>query len=227
MDNEVQMTYDEYIKSRIEEVRKNLIEYLGQEGIKVSNKSFSCPNKGAHKHGDAIPSASIFKGNEGYDLWYCHVCKSGVSTFHAAEIIEGLTIRGRGFIEKTLPYLCEKLSIEYDPEKYMSEKQKEIIQLYRANEKIAHAAESKLLSMWNNSPEHPAVKFCQSRGMTKEDITIFGIGFLPLNEALNVESDMGLPSAMRDEISVSPSLPVSRWIFHNDSIIFTLRDISG
>lgn len=90
--------------------KAHLLKFMEKEGIRVfSNGAFSCPNKGAHRHGDAKPSASIMT-HGALPAWQCHGCGSRGDTIDMAILLDpSLPEKGTGFRMTTLPYVLERL----------------------------------------------------------------------------------------------------------------------
>ncbi len=90
-----------------EQIRANLGEYLTMQN-RNPHKVFQCPNGQAHSNGDSNPSAGIVKNNR--ELWNCFGCGEKGDVFLAAHYLEGLELKGKGFIE-TIKNLADRFGI--------------------------------------------------------------------------------------------------------------------
>ena len=115
----MKLSYSESIRT----LQAKLREYMDSQSIKISaSRSFSCPNKHAHKHGDKTPSGWIYEEGD-YPNWRCMTCGESGDVFNIASLIHSLPLSGKGFILETIPHVAEKvgLFIEVDNEEEIEE----------------------------------------------------------------------------------------------------------
>lgn len=216
--------YEKYIDDKIQEIKEKLSDYISIEGITTEKSKFSCPNKAGHKHGDLKPGAGLKGGSDGKLFWNCFVCEAGGTIFDFANYHEGLPTRGSEFMTKTIPTLAKKLDIEWKPETVMTEAMKELHKMYKGSELLAEKAVSTLADMYVNKPDHDIVVYAKSRGLTREDLFKFDIGYLELEDAVSTLSRAGVPTGLMNELSVDPLNRMSSWLFSKDGLIFALRN---
>jgi DNA primase catalytic core len=221
------MTYEEYIESIILKIKSSLRQYLSSKGIPVNvNNYFKCPNHKVHARGDANPTAHIFPTSEG-DRWWCFRCQDGSDTFKAASYIESLPDKGSVFITNTVPSLAKSLSIEFTPEKYMTDADREVAQMYTANEILMEHASITLQNMFDTSKDNPIVKFMIDRGLDKNDIHKFDLGYITLADAAKLLTDRKITYQVQKEICARAENPISSKIFNENNLLFGLRNHSG
>jgi DNA primase catalytic core len=221
------MTYEEYIDSTITKIRSGLRQYLASKAIPINvGGFFKCPNHKVHARGDANPTAHVFHTGEG-ERWWCFRCQDGSDTFKAAALIENLPDKGPGFINVTVPTLCKALSIEFKPEDHMTDADKEISQMYMANEFLMEKACSNLQDLFDKSPENPIIQFMKERGLVREDIFKFDLGYIILNDAAKLLTEKKISFDIQKEICARPENPISAKIFNANNLLFGLRNHSG
>ena len=104
-------------KEAVEEVKGELTAYLAQNGhAPDSTGKYICPNP---DHADTCPSAGIVPGNP--HLIHCFGCGWSGDLFHLAEIFEKLPRNGPEFESLTLPSLCARFNIPYEPKELSEE----------------------------------------------------------------------------------------------------------
>jgi DNA primase catalytic core len=219
--------YEVYIDEKIDEIKTKLDTYLTCESIVRTEKKFSCPNKAGHKNNDSTPSASVTGDGKGRQYWNCFVCDAGGDVLNLAHFHEGLPLKGPDFLGKTIPTLAKKLNVEWNPEANLTDAMREIHDLYRGNELISNVAKNNLIKMYDDNPEHPVVKYATSRGLTKEDINRFDLGYIEIETIPAMLSEVGIKSTLIDELGFNYNNKVSKAMFSCSSLIFTLRDGSG
>ncbi len=213
------------ISAVIDKLKDKLEDYMYLTGIHPPKgaRHFSCPNKAGHVNGDANPSASLFKGNDGKMKWNCFSCHSGSDIFAMAHYIDNLPLDGPEFITVTVKTLCEKLGMEFDLEKDLSEEEKERLDCFKANKLIAdylatHQIETYLIS--RDIDEHIAKKL--------------SIGSIDNDALSKLIKEAKIPKEILTKVSIyNQVIPgsytgnLSRAMFNNNRLIFTIHDKDG
>ena len=107
---------NEYFNDLVDQVKRKLPEYISSNGRRINtNGTYQCFNTSAHANGDTDFSANVGKSN-GIDVWHCHVCKTGGSIYDLACQVEGLPVKGEGFIHTTVE-LATRFGISVDKTK--------------------------------------------------------------------------------------------------------------
>jgi hypothetical protein len=115
----MKLSYSEALRT----LQAKLRDYMESQNIKITaSRSFSCPNKHAHKHGDKNPSGWLYEEGE-FPNWRCMACGESGDVFNMASIIHGLPLSGKGFILETIPHVAENvgLFIEIDNQEDVEE----------------------------------------------------------------------------------------------------------
>lgn len=104
-----------------------------------------------------------------------HNCGQAGNIFHAAHYLENKPITGVGFYEETLPYLCGKYNIPYEPIQISNEARDKYQKRSGVRDAITicHANAFKGTDLNKN---HPAIKHLLDRGITEKSIKKFKIG---------------------------------------------------
>lgn len=198
-------------------LKLKLPEYINLMGYSVEGKRniCRCPNHIVHKHGDKNPSVSMWIGKEGIPLWHCHTCGQGIDIFAFARFAEPhLPQSGSGFVTETLPTLCEKLGLEFDPED-ISPKTKERYRLVTLNEKI-----SKYIVTHANS------EYLDDRGISKEAASELGIGSVRnFDDMIQYLEQTGFKK--EEMVNAGIYGETGREMFNSDRLIFTIRNTSN
>jgi len=106
-----------YIEELAKDVKRKLSDYIRQHGRAITrNGMFSCLMDYNHAHRDATPSATISVDSSGAEVWYCHVCQRGGTIYDLVAELEGLPIRGSGFVTTTVE-LAQRLGVPFDQTK--------------------------------------------------------------------------------------------------------------
>lgn len=219
--------HKEYLQSKIDEINANLRKYMEISGIQIVNSQFRCPNGSAHSNNDSNPSACLYIGSDGTQKWYCYRCGAGWTTFYMAHHIEGLPVYGPEFITKSIPTLASKLGIEYNPDSALSDEEKQKLLMHYGLEDIMKAAIENIKHIHTASKDHPIVKFMEDKGLTIQDTVIYGMGNLPLGEAIRILKNKDIEEDTRYELSVSTNLNISNMLFSSNSLIFVIRNRYG
>ncbi|HWC32165.1 MAG TPA: DNA primase [Actinomycetota bacterium] len=184
--------------------------------LKKAGRAFSglCPF-----HPEKTPSFSVDPGKQ---VYYCFGCGAGGNAFHFLEQVEGVTFpeaveRLAGPAGITLRYE----GVSPGERRQISRKQS----LYRANQRAADLYRKMLLE---GREAEGARKYLASRGITKESVEAFGVGFAPgypdfllrrLSRDLSPELLVEAGLAIRDERSVRDRFRAR--------ITFPAHDVSG
>ena len=119
-----------------------LRQYLEQSGVKVSKTGkFICPSPEKH---DKDPSASMIPGSNDC-LFKCFGCGQIGDIYTVANWKEGLPLRGKEFITKTVYGLARRFGLAFQPTD-ISEQDIEVLNLYQ----IYEDSYSTLRTYWSN-----------------------------------------------------------------------------
>jgi hypothetical protein len=118
------------LDSTIKDLVPKLKDYLNEQGITIDNNGFfRCINPA---HPDHNPSCHIVNAGEGKDIiFHCFSCLTNGTLFHAVHYLENKPLTGVGFYEETLPYLCKKYNIPYEPIQISNEARDKYQKIYR------------------------------------------------------------------------------------------------
>lgn len=206
----------EYINNICKQLYPKLEEYLISNGIEIKNDFFRCINP---QHEDKNPSCSI-GGKNNRETFLCFSCKTAGSLFHACHYIEGKPITGIAFYEETLPYLCNKYNILYEPI-HIDNKTRDIYQKrcgVRDATNIIHGMAFKGTDL---NKEHVGIKHLLDRGITEESIKKHKIGVITsYNDYLEAIKNVGYTD---NDWLLSADL-ARKDLFNPDAVIFPIYD---
>lgn len=157
-----------------QELNKHFLEYLSSHGITPNEAGFiSCLHP---DHADRHPSMHI-GGKEGYkdQVGYCFSCMTSCNIIHAAHYLDKKPMGGVGFYQETLPFLCKKFNITYEPVE-ISDDQKREYQKRRAYQDAVNIVHRMAFSKGELKMSHPAIKHLTDRGIDAAMIRKFKIG---------------------------------------------------
>lgn len=139
---EVFMSNIDSVGGVIRALKPYLRQYLEQSGIKVSKDGkFICPSPEKH---DTTPSASLVPESNG-TVFRCFGCNITGDILKLANLKEGLPLRGKEFITKTVYSLARRFGIPFLPSD-LSDQDAETFDLYQ----IYEDAYSVLRTYWKN-----------------------------------------------------------------------------
>jgi DNA primase catalytic core len=201
------------IRDAIEEIKTNLVGYLKERGISVSERgAFPCPVSACrHKRGDAVPSAQI---SQDMKRVYCHTNHTSWDIFHIANQMEGLPIgHDPSFYTETVPELAKRYGITYDDIE-LTDDQRQRLSLFGVN-KDAHR-----LIIDNAETVEAAIT---ARGWTIDEAKEMGVGCAPsFKNFMEHLKSKGWTSAIIEQAGLSrPDL------FNEHTMLFTVCDGKG
>ena len=156
------------------ELDKHFLEYMAEMGKIPNGDGFiNCINP---KHPDRHPSMHfIDDGAHASTAAYCFSCCSHVSILNAVHYLENKPLVGIGFYEETLPYLCNKYNIPYEPIQ-IDNRTRDIYQKRAGVRDAVNVIHGMAYKGKDLNVEHPGIKHLLDRGVTEESIQKFKIG---------------------------------------------------
>lgn len=156
------------------ELDKHFLEYMTEQGKIPNGAGFiNCINP---NHPDRHPSMHfIDTGDHASTAAYCFSCHTHASILNAVHFIEGKPITGIGFYEETLPYLCSKYGIEYEPIQ-IDNKTRDLHQKRNGVRDALNIIHGMAFKGTNLNVDHPGIKHLLDRGITEDTIKKFKIG---------------------------------------------------
>lgn len=140
-------------------LKPQLRKYLEMNSTKFSGKFLTCPNKKQHKHMDLKPSANFYPDNEHIR---CFSCGFSGDILSVCNVIEGKPITGSGFHD-TIVYLCQKLGVPFQVSKDHSMEGQFINELEVFISGLVGSANTSLLDIIKNNPDHAVVNFLKTK----------------------------------------------------------------
>ena len=181
------MDNTEYINSVCNQLYPKLKDYLISQNIEIKNDFFRCISP---HHDDKNPSCSIGGKNEG-NTFHCFSCQAAGNLFHAVHYIEKYPITGVNFYEETLPYLCKKYNVPYEPIQ-IDNKTRDIYQKRAGVRDAINVIHGMAYKGKELNIEHPGIKHLLDRGITEETIQKFKIGVVTsYKEYLDTMANIG------------------------------------
>lgn len=204
------------------ELDKHFLEYMTEMG-KVPNKDgfINCINP---KHPDRHPSMHIIDtGEHASTAAYCFSCHTHASILNAVHYIEKKPITGVGFYEETLPYLCGKYGVVYEPIQ-IDNKTRDIFQKRAGVRDAVNVIHGMAYKGKDLNTSHPGIKHLLDRGITEETIQKFKIGVVSsYKEYLDAMANIGYTDL---DWLASADL-ANKGIFNPDAFIVPIYDESG
>jgi replicative DNA helicase len=197
------------LRELIEKLKPFLRQYLETMGVRIrSDGKFICPSPAKH---DADPSAGFLpQSNESQA--HCFGCKANFDILTAANWLEGLPLKGKEFIHKTVYGLAKRFGIPFDL-KDLSERDAEMLRLSQ----MYRDAFETLRSFWENRTHLDArgwlPHLCYEMGVAT--VTSWD-DFLARLQSIRKYSKVELRNA-----GVKPAY------FHPEAVTFTLFDTHG
>ena len=146
-------------------LKPKLKSYLLKKGTQFKGRLFTCPNRVVHRHQDMKPGCNFLDQQE--TQYYCYVCGEKGDILNAANLIEGRPITGYGFHE-TVEYLCKLLQVPYELSRGTSDVESTfIMEMEKFLETLVERSHATLLKLVTDQPDHPTVKFLQTKGWDK------------------------------------------------------------
>jgi DNA primase catalytic core len=197
------------LKATADALKPYLEQYLQEYGIDTS-KNFSCINP---KHTDDKPSMTCRKHPENA---FCFSCLCTADIFIAAHFLEKKPLKGREFIEETLPYLAKKYGVPVQSQDLTPDE----IHEYRTYS--AYAMTAKLISDVDFGDYTMADKEITRRGWDKTRCAEWGIG------TVNYEEYKARMRAAGYEVNFLAGIDLDRSnLFDNHNLLFTVYDDYG
>jgi DNA primase len=152
----------------------HFLEYIREHGREPTPGGFiNCLNP---NHPDRHPSMHIIStGEHTNTAGYCFSCHSHFSILNATHALENKPITGVGFYEETLPYLCKKYGIEYEPIQ-IDNKTRDMYQKRSGVRDAVNVIHGMAYVGTELNREHAGVKHILDRGITEDSIKQFKIG---------------------------------------------------
>lgn len=201
------------------ELDTHFLEYMTEQGRTPDGGGFICcinPN-----HPDRHPSMHIIDtGAHANTGAYCFSCHTHVSILNAVHFLENKPITGVGFYEETLPYLCKKYGIEYEPIQ-IDNKTRDMYQKRCGVRDALNVIHGMSFVGTGLNTTHPGIKHLLDRGITEESIKRFKIGVVTsYKEYLAAMKNLGYDDM---EWLASADL-ANKGIFNPDSFILPIYD---
>jgi DNA primase catalytic core len=200
----------------------HFIEYMTEHG-KVPNEAgfINCINP---NHPDRHPSMHFIDGGaHAQTAAYCFSCHCHISILNACHFLEKKPITGVGFYEETLPYLCKKYNIDYEPIQ-IDNKTRDMYQKRCGVRDALNIIHGMAFVGTNLNTEHPGIKHLLNRGITEETIKKFQIGVITsYKEYLSQMANIGYT----DKEWLASADLANKGIFNPDAFIIPIRDDKG
>jgi DNA primase catalytic core len=150
--------------------------YMAEQGRVPDGAGFiNCINP---KHPDRHPSMHfIDSGEHAGTAAYCFSCHTHASILNACHYLEGKPITGVGFYEETLPYLCKKFNVPYEPIK-IDNKTRDIYQKRAGVRDAINVMHGMAFKGTSLNTDHPGIKHLLDRGINEASIRKFKIGVI-------------------------------------------------
>ncbi|MCK9428920.1 MAG: toprim domain-containing protein [Candidatus Omnitrophica bacterium] len=156
------------------ELDKHFLEYLAEHGRVPNDAGFiRCIVPG---HADANPSTHIIDGGEhAYTACFCFSCRTHSTILNAVHYLEGYPISSIAFYEDTLPYLCKKYNVDYEPIQ-IDNKTRDIYQKRRGVKDALNVTHGMSYIGNDLNKDHIGIKHLLDRGITEQSIRKHKIG---------------------------------------------------
>jgi len=152
----------------------HFLEYIKEHGREPNNAGFI--NCLSPTHPDKHPSMHIISGGEhNQTAGFCFSCRFHCDILHAAHSLENKPLTGIAFYEETLPYLCKKYGIEYEPIQ-IDNKTRDMYQKRSGVRDAVNIIHGMAYKGVNLDSDHVGIKHLLDRGITEESIKQFKIG---------------------------------------------------
>lgn len=194
-----------------------LRDYLESQDIKINKDGFfKCIC-----HPDTSPSMSLGGKSEYLNtVAHCFGCQRDINIFHAINILEGLPLTGIDFYQITLPELCKRYNIQYEPVQ-IDNKTRDIYQKRSAVRDASNIVYSMCFTKNILNTEHNGIKFLLNRGITEESIRKHKLGII--SDFDNYINQMNTIGYTDTEWLASVDL-TRKDIFTKDGIIIPIYD---
>jgi len=208
MKNTPKMAKLEAIKSQ---VRTHLSEYIGGFRTVKKGQSFNCINP---SHPDNDPSCGIVTANQ--ELFHCFSCGIVGDIFTAANLLEGMPLRGPGFIVDNLFCLAKKYGMEV-PDLELTADEQHDLDTYRA-----YSIASNVIV---RSPRSERVETkIQEYGWAPKTLEDLGIGGIDSYQSFldKMTKTYGFDRAFLRQVDLD-----NKKMFNPDCLLFTVCDEHG
>ena len=145
----------------IEQIKFHLNDYLKEKKVEFTHGKIKCLNP---NHEDNHPSMS-YVPNTGDKILHCFSCGASYNILHVVKILDSKPNRGPGLLQSTIPWLCEKFSIPYNPEDISVSPEQIEISEYRELYESAAQVFKELATYENTNARKWNDAFCKDKGI--------------------------------------------------------------
>ena len=204
------------------ELDAHFLEYIREQGRVPNEGGFiNCINP---NHPDRNPSMHVIDSGEHTNTGaYCFSCHAHVSILNAVHYLENKPIAGLGFYEETLPYLCSKYGVAYEPIQ-VDNKTRDLYQKRCGVRDAMNVIHGMAWVGTSLNKDHPGIKHLLDRGITEETIKKHKIGVVTsFDEYMKQMHTIGY-----DDMDWLASADLAnKGIFNPDAFILPIFDDKG